>query len=531
MGLFIISELAAVLETFRHDFHFPGHILPGTAFFLMGVWWTWNTFKIHNKNEQNKNFDDVLNQENLLEKSYQVHDSTVFSATYNREMAGIWYCEGFYKIVYASFDLLGHFLVVVYGGEITDERQHMTVYVFFIVNGIFDLFLHSKLYKIPDGADYLTSSIAWAAFGYLFLSHKHAKTPISIFYHQILGWLATAVAGVTLMQYKYEKNTLVAIIRGSCCILTGTWLYQIAFSFHNPFIAANQYRNRIHGGRFDEVKCCDTNVTTSDQMEIMEAVTTSTWHVLLVGAVVVVLGHDFHFPGHLLPGTAFILIGIWWLWNTLEIHNKNEQRRNTHDILCQEILLDKSHHVHDSSAFGATYNGDMAGFWYCEGFYKIVYASFDLFGHFLVVLYGGEMTDERQHMTVYIFFIVNGIVDLSIHLKLIEIPDGTDYLTASIAWAAFGYLFLSHKHAKTPISIFYHQILGWLAIAVAAVTLMQYKYEKNTLVAMIRGSCCILTGTWLYQIAFSFHNPFIAANQYRNRETIAETFDEVNLKM
>lgn len=110
------------------------------------------------------------------------------------------------------------------------------------------------------------------------------------------------------------------------------------------------------------------------------------------------------------------------------------------------------------------------------------------------------MTDEKQHMTVYVFFIFNAIIDLSLHLKLHKMPDGTDYIVSSIAWAGFGFLFLSHKHAKTTISIYYHQTLGWLAVVVAVISLMQYKYPKNTLIALARGGCCTLAGTWLYQV-------------------------------
>lgn len=112
------------------------------------------------------------------------------------------------------------------------------------------------------------------------------------------------------------------------------------------------------------------------------------------------------------------------------------------------------------------------------------------------------MTDEKQHMTVYVFFILNGIIDLSLHLKLHKMPNGTDYIASSISWAGFGFLFLSHKHAKTTISIYYHQTLGWLVVAVAVITLMQYKYERNTLIALARGSLCTLTGTWLYQVRY-----------------------------
>ncbi len=103
----------------------------------------------------------------------------------------------------------------------------MTVYVLFILNGMIDIMLHRKLYKMPNGIDYIVSAVAWAGFGFLFISHTHGKTNISIFYHKELGCLAIVVAVITLMQYKCENNTLIALTRGCCCTLAGTWLYQV----------------------------------------------------------------------------------------------------------------------------------------------------------------------------------------------------------------------------------------------------------------------------------------------------------------
>ncbi|KAG4077800.1 hypothetical protein HA402_011229 [Bradysia odoriphaga] len=287
---YVKSEIVAAAITMRHDFHFPGHLLPGTAFIILGLWWMWNAFKINSENDRH-----TENSENMLlslDKSDYV-SNTPFRATYNGNGKSIFYCEGFYKIAYSTFDLLGHMLVVYYGIDLVDEWQHMTVYVFFILNGIIDIISHMELYKMSHGMDYVASAIAWSAFGFLFISHTHGKTKISIFYHRELGILAVAIAVITLMQYKYEENALVAIIRGGCCTLAGTWLYQIAFLFHNPFVAENQHRN-IKSNRASSLpidKMVDeTMVTMADQMETMNAVTISTWHVILVGCVAAFVG-------------------------------------------------------------------------------------------------------------------------------------------------------------------------------------------------------------------------------------------------
>lgn len=89
--------LRFILLYIRHDFHFPGHLIPGTAFIIMGVWWIWNTFKIYNENEEIKNSEGLLSNENLFEK-VEVQNTLPFSATYNGEFSGFLYSEGFYKV-------------------------------------------------------------------------------------------------------------------------------------------------------------------------------------------------------------------------------------------------------------------------------------------------------------------------------------------------------------------------------------------------------------------------------------------------
>ncbi|XP_037027250.1 transmembrane protein 45A-like [Bradysia coprophila] len=286
----VISQIIAAAIIMRHDFHFPGHLLPGTAFIIMGIWWMWNAFKI---NRENDHYTE--NSENMLlspDKS-DYASNTPFPATYNGNATSIFCCEGFYKIAYATFDLFGHMLVVYYGGDLVDEWQHMTVYVFFILNGIIDIISRMEPYKMPHGMDYVASAVAWSAMGFLFISHTHGKTKISVFYHQEFGILAVAIGVITLMQYKYEKNAVVAIIRGASCTLAGTWLYQIAFLFHNPFVAENQYRN-IKGNGASSLpieKIVDVNmIIMVEEMEIMNAVTISTWHILLVGCVAAFVG-------------------------------------------------------------------------------------------------------------------------------------------------------------------------------------------------------------------------------------------------
>lgn len=90
--------------------------------------------------------------------------------------------------------------------------------------------------------------------------------------------------------------------------------------------------------------------------------------------------HDFHFPGHLLPGTAFIIMGIWWMWNAFKINAENDQQRENSEY--KTLLSENKDDDVRNSPFLATYNGNGSSIFYCEGFYKVSHLCIVL--HFCV---------------------------------------------------------------------------------------------------------------------------------------------------
>lgn len=100
----------------RHDFHFPGHLLPGTAFILMGFWWIYNALRIHYSREDldSDEYPDCeggpLNVDAGVKYGSRKRARTIFTATYNGEMPGLLYCEGFYKVGHLSCRDLSKFV-------------------------------------------------------------------------------------------------------------------------------------------------------------------------------------------------------------------------------------------------------------------------------------------------------------------------------------------------------------------------------------------------------------------------------------
>lgn len=55
------------------------------------------------------------------------------------------------------------------------------------------------------------------------------------------------------------------------------------------------------------------------------------------------------------------------------------------------------------------------------------------------------MTGNAQHITMFAFFGLNGVVDLLLHKGWL-LPPKLDYVTAALAYAVEGFLFYNHLH-------------------------------------------------------------------------------------
>ena len=58
-----------------------------------------------------------------------------------------------------------------------------------------------------------------------------------------------------------------------------------------------------------------------------------------------------------------------------------------------------------------------------------------------------------QHMTMFSFFFLNGLVDLLYHFRVPAMPKQLDYLSAVLAFAMEGVLFLWHLDGRSPLDV------------------------------------------------------------------------------
>ena len=204
------------------------------------------------------------------------------------------------------------------------------------------------------------------------------------------------------------------------------------------------------------------------------------------------------FLGHVLPGSLFIAFAVWW---TILITRRW--------IVCSRIgapfVNTASYHC-----WGVTSRISM------EGFFKILVTSVGIIGELIaateplrensVGLRGdlnGVYVGDIQHVSMYMFFLLSGIVDCLIHNQCIKLPFSLDYIVSALAFSAEFILFYFHVSAgQDLLERCLHTLLLWAIFACVCTVLLEMNFRQSLLCGYARAFAVFLQGTWFYQVAF-----------------------------
>ncbi|KAL8173732.1 UNVERIFIED_CONTAM: hypothetical protein K2H54_020758 [Gekko kuhli] len=201
--------------------NFKGHALPGSFFFLFGYWWSVKYPMRYHSRRLNKNG----------------HGNSRFS-----HLDAI---EGAVKIVCAVIGILAEQFVPdgphmhLYDGQNRDwvkltNWQHSTMYLFFGISGVVDVFTYSSA-KVPIGLDRLMLSVAVFVEGFLFYFHIMHRPPLDQHVHALLLVITFGGAAILLLEVFLRDNIILELFCSSLALLQGTWFYQIGFVLYPPW--------------------------------------------------------------------------------------------------------------------------------------------------------------------------------------------------------------------------------------------------------------------------------------------------------
>ncbi|KAG5844548.1 hypothetical protein ANANG_G00163660 [Anguilla anguilla] len=170
-----------------------------------------------------------------------------------------------------------------------------------------------------------------------------------------------------------------------------------------------------------------------------------------------------NFKGHALPGSFFMLFGLWWSvkYPLRQCWRRGQpQGRSRLPLFFNRIDL-----VEGALKIFFAFVGIMAEQFVPDGPHAHLYTA-DSWVKLM----------NWQHSTMYLFYGISGIADV-LSTSSLPVPQGLDRLGLSLALFVEGFLFYFHLHGREPLDV--HPVLE-----------------------LARSSLAILQGSWFYQIGF-----------------------------
>ena len=132
--------------------------------------------------------------------------------------------------LFASTDY-GHAGKIVFWGDI----QHVTMYLFFFISGLCDVFCYFRLPCAVPGLDYAASVFAFLVEFILFKFHLHGRTSLDVLVHTFLLYAVAGCIIATLIELKHPNSELAGYTRSFFVLLQGTWFIQVGLILYPPF--------------------------------------------------------------------------------------------------------------------------------------------------------------------------------------------------------------------------------------------------------------------------------------------------------
>ncbi|XP_077360746.1 transmembrane protein 45B [Festucalex cinctus] len=202
-----------------------------------------------------------------------------------------------------------------------------------------------------------------------------------------------------------------------------------------------------------------------------------------------------NFGGHAIPGSFFLLFGLWLtVKHTLQHFWRKNQPK------CRAVLppfFKRMDYIEGGLQLFASFVGIMVEQFVVDGPHARLY---DVQNNSWVKLM------NWQHTTMYLFFGISGFaLVVSTVSKLV--PVGVDRFALSLALFVEGFLFYYHVHSRPPLDAHIHSLLLVAVFSGSACTMMEVFMRDHIILEMLKACLFILQGSWFYQIGFVLYPP------------------------
>lgn len=206
------------------------------------------------------------------------------------------------------------------------------------------------------------------------------------------------------------------------------------------------------------------------------------------------------FIGHALPGSLFIVGGLWWMF---------------HVILDYAASLKKDQAKKQTSIQGPWRRVPSKRLRNVplEPLLKLIGPLAGIIGelssiHFQLLDKNNEFVKPNKfaHSSMYGFFAFSGLIEILNLYKITNFSPDTEYMALALAFAVEGTLFAFHLHGRDMFDVRIHTLLYIVIYLAALVILLEACLPKLRRELFMARSVLVLTqGTWFWEIAYTIY--------------------------
>ncbi|KAK5870396.1 hypothetical protein PBY51_025034 [Eleginops maclovinus] len=201
------------------------------------------------------------------------------------------------------------------------------------------------------------------------------------------------------------------------------------------------------------------------------------------------------FKGHALPGTFFLLAGVWWgMKHSLCFATRRSKSCSRVSSRASQRRLEL---VEGSAVLFCSVVGMLLEQFAADGPALQLYDSSEHHWRFLM---------NWQHSTMYLFFALSAAVSLVVQSSEAA-PLALDRLMLAVAFFNEGFLFLYHLHGRSPLDVHVHQLLLFCVFGLALLCFLEIFHRGNLVLELLRCTLTMLQGSWFWQIGFVLYPP------------------------
>lgn len=221
------------------------------------------------------------------------------------------------------------------------------------------------------------------------------------------------------------------------------------------------------------------------------------------------------YAGHVLPGSFFIIFGLWWWFNILAKIAEAQAKYFKRHSVAQRGRTEKFDFELDfeSSVWMKVPLSCLRNF-PVEPCLKVIACTvgiiaelskgewnlLDNHGHF-------SHLNNFGHATMFGSFLLGAIAEIFRYYNVLFVPSTTDHVLLSMAFFLVGELFYYHIEGRNELDQKLHIPLYTVAFFIAFIVLLEAWQRKSLILCMVRSFLVVLLGTWFIQIAHVLYGP------------------------